>query len=174
PERAPVRRQRGLEQRLQRCNFRLDLVLGPRRQAELRAGGHLAMTQLGVAVREAELRGIDPARALAVDDEHALENRGPVAAVGARVHPDAAADGPGDGAGELEPAEPGRARAVQADRIRGAATCDEALAVDLGLRDLARQLERKAVEALIREEEVRAESDRCDRQLALRRPGRRL
>src|SRR5206468_10835908 len=104
------------------CDVRLDLVLGPRRQAELRAGGHLAMTQLGVAVREPELRGIEPARALAVNDEHALENRGPVAAVSARVHPDATADGTRDGAGELEPAQPGRARAVQADRVRGAST----------------------------------------------------
>ena len=46
------------------------------------------------------------------------QDRRPVPPVRARVHPDAAAGRPGDRARELEAAEPGGTRAVQADRVR--------------------------------------------------------
>ncbi len=65
-----------------------------------------------MAVTQAELAGREPARSVEVDDVRALEHVREVASVRARVHPDAAADRPGDRAGELEAAETGCARAV--------------------------------------------------------------
>src|SRR5215210_7890264 len=149
-EGALVRRLRGLPQRLQPRDVRLDLLLRQRTERELGAGDHLAVAQLRVAVAEAELGGREPARALLVDDERAIEDRGPVTAVRAGVHPDAAADRAGDGAGELESPERGRSHAMQADRVGGAAAGDQALLLDADVRKLASQLQDETVEALVR------------------------
>ena len=79
-----------------------------------------------MAVREPELVRASASRApSARDDERAHEDRRPVAAVGAGVHPDAAARRAGNRARELEAAEPGGSGAVQADGVRRAAARDE-------------------------------------------------
>ena len=61
PERALVGRLRGLAQRLQPGDVRLDLLLGQWREAELGARDHLAVVQLRVPVAEAELLRSEPA-----------------------------------------------------------------------------------------------------------------
>src|SRR5918911_2726745 len=128
PEGALARRLGRLALRLHPGDRRANLVRGPRHEPELRARNDLAVAELRVPVAEPELLGPLPRGAVAVDHERAGEDLRPVAAVGARVHPDAAADGARDGARELEPAEPRRARPVQADGVRGAATRDEYVA----------------------------------------------
>src|SRR5262245_30891111 len=109
----------------------LDLVDGPRGQAVLDARDDLVGTESGVAVLEPELIRTEPPAPVGGHDECTHENRAPVGAVRARVHPDAATRGARDGAGELEAAEPRVARAVQADRVRRAAPHAQEVAVDL-------------------------------------------
>ena len=137
-ERALVRRLRRLPLRLQLGDRRLDLVDRPRRRGAARRARRPGRG------RSAECRyaspssaGVSQPRAVGVDDERPLEHAGEVAAVGARVHPDAAAGRARDRAGELEAAEPGGAGAVQADRVRRAAARDEQLALDRDRGELA-------------------------------------
>ena len=125
-------------------------------------------------VREAELGRSQPAGALGGDDPGADEDLRPVAAVRARVHPDAAAGRAGDRAGELEAAETGRARLVEADGVRRPAAGDERLAFDAHRRELAREPEHERVDAVVGAEQVRAQTDRRNRKVALRGPGERL
>src|SRR5262249_13215594 len=56
----------------------------------------LAAPEVRVTIREAELGRRQPARAVGARHERADEDRAPVAAVGAGVHPDAAARGAWD------------------------------------------------------------------------------
>ena len=122
PEGALVRRLRGLAPRLQLGDRGLDLVRRPRREARTpRARRPRRGASSECRYSRPSSAGVRQLAPSAVDDERALEDLPPVAPVRARVHPDAAADRPRDRAGELEAAEPGGARAVEADRIRGAA-----------------------------------------------------
>ena len=78
----------------------------------------------------------------------------------------------GDGARELEAAEARCAGAVQADGERRAAARDEHVALDRGGGEVAGELQHERVDALVGDEQVRAEPD--DRYLAPRaRPPRR-
>src|SRR4051794_41028874 len=110
-------------------------------------------------VVEAELVRGEPARALCVHDLRAFEDRGPVAPVGSGVHPHAAADRAWNRAGELEAAEPRGPPPVEADRVRSPTACEQSLALDRRLGELAAQLEHEPLEALVGDEEVRAEPD---------------
>ena len=109
-----------------------------------------------------------------VDDERPVEDRRPVAAVGAGVHPDTAADRARDRARELEATETRRAHAVQTDRVCSAASREQPLAVDARLGELAAQLEHEPVEPVVGDEQVRAEPDGRHGQPFLARPGQRL
>ena len=92
----------------------------------------LAVAERRVPVREAELGRREPAaRRRRRRRARARGSPRQSLAVGAGVHPDAAADRARDRAGELEPAEPGGARAVEADGVRRAAARDEQLALDV-------------------------------------------
>jgi hypothetical protein len=137
----------------------LDLVGGPRREPEAHLGDDLPRAEARVPVRELEIVGRDRMRTRSVDDRRALEDRAPVAAVGARVHAQAAAGGAGDRRRELEAAEAGRACAVQGDGVRRASARDERLALDARLRELARELEHERVHAVVVHEQVRPEPD---------------
>ena len=93
-ESALVRRLGGLPLRLQVGDDRLDLAPA----AEASDGTRPCATtcpcsEVGVPVAQPELGRRPPICVLAVDDERAVENRRPVAAVCAGVHPDAAAGG---------------------------------------------------------------------------------
>src|SRR6266852_3683336 len=169
-ERAPVRRLRGLALRVQRAYNGLDLLRWSRMQAQLRLDDDLAVAQIRVAVREAELPRREPAGALGGRDERAPEHLREVAAVGAGVHPDAAANRAGDRAGELEAAEAGGARPVERNRVRGAAACAQEAVPRLGRRERTAELEDERVDARIGDEQVRAEPNRRDREVALGRP----
>src|SRR5438105_6957468 len=105
-ERALVRRLNRLATRLEVGDRRLDLPRRPRGEPELGSRDHLAVAELGVPVAQAELGRCPPRCAFAVHHEGADEDLRPVAAVGARVHPHAAADRAGNRARELEAAEP--------------------------------------------------------------------
>src|SRR5439155_5736252 len=104
-EGALVRRLGCLAQRLQLGHLRLDLLLRPRLQPELGARDDLPVAERRAPVGETKLLRSEPVRAVPVDHKRPLEDCGPVAPVGACVHPDSAADGAGDRAGELEAAE---------------------------------------------------------------------
>src|SRR5215831_14596247 len=162
-----VRGLRCLALRLEVRDECLDLRGWTGRQPKLDLGDHLPGPQAGPTVLEAELVSDAPARAAGVDDECALEDAGPVAAVGARVHAHAAAGGAWNRARELEPAQPGCAGAVQCDRVRRAAARYEQVVADLCPRELPRELQHKPVEAGVRDQEVRAETDHRDPQLVL-------
>ena len=127
-----------------------------------------------MAVGEAELGRGQPARSRRRSTTSARTRIvAPVAAVGARVHPDAAAGRAGDRAGELEPAEPGVARAVEADRVRRAAAGDEQRRPrrsTAASSPASRSDER--VDAVVGGEQVRAEPDGRDREPALGAPTR--
>src|SRR4051812_45590686 len=86
----------------------------------------------------------------------------PRPAVRARVQAPAPAGPPGIRGGNPTPAETGRARPVQADGVRRAAACDELLALDARLRELARQLHNESADAVVCDEDVRPEADRLD------------
>jgi hypothetical protein len=165
---------RSLPLRLQVGDDRLDLVDRPRRQPELDARDHLAGTKIGVAVAEPELLRRAPVARVGSHDQRALDDRCPVGAVGACIHLDAAAGGSGNRAGELEPAQTGCARAMQRDRIRGAAAGDEQLALDLHLRELAVEPQDQAVEAFVGHEQIGAETDGGNGKTALGREAERL
>ena len=107
----------------------LDLGRRPRREPVLDARDHLAVPQVGVAVREAELGGREPTGAVRSHDERSLEDRRPVAAVRAGVHPDAAPGRARDRTRELEAAQARRAGAVEANGVRGGAAGDEQAAI---------------------------------------------
>src|SRR5919204_2974926 len=93
-EGALVRRLRCLSQRLELRDRGLDRSLGSVRQPELGARDHLAMVQARPAVAQAELDWRQPAPTVRIDDQRPLQDRGPVTAVGARIHPDPATDRP--------------------------------------------------------------------------------
>src|SRR5262249_20276696 len=99
-----------------------DLLRRAWPQAKLGAQDNLAVLQLRVPVTQPELGGSEPAGAVRRGDERALQHTGEVAAVGTSVHPDAAADRAGNGAGELEATQPAGASQVQRDGVRGAST----------------------------------------------------
>ena len=63
---------------------------------------------------------------------------------------------------------------MQADRVGRAAAGDQPLAVDPGLGEFAAKLEHEPFEALVGDQEVRAEPDGCHRQLPLVRPRQRF
>ena len=136
--------------------------IGPRLQAELGLDHDLTVLEAGVAVREPELGRGEPSAAVDGGDERALEHRREVAAVRARVHPDAAADRAGDRARELEAAEAGVAGAVQADRVRRARAGADRGSVDVDAREVSAELENECVDAGVGDEEVRAETDHRD------------
>src|SRR5881397_511473 len=125
PEGPLVRRLGSLASCLEVGDGGLDLVGCLRLQAKLRPGYDLAGLELGTPVLEPQLAGRAPAGTVGRHDEGSLEDRAPVAAVGARVHSHAPADRARDRARELESAEPGGARAVQADRVRRTASGDQ-------------------------------------------------
>ena len=83
----------------------------------------------------------------------------PVAVVGSGIHPHASAGRARDRAGELEAAEPGSARAMEADRVRrAAARRRESSPVDRDLRELAREPQNEHVDPRRR---PRADSSRA-------------
>ncbi len=127
-----------------------------------------------MAVGEAELARGQPAGALGGDDEGPDQDLAPVAAVGARVHPDAAARRAWDRARELEASEPGGARAVEADGVRRPAPGEEELTVGSGLGELALEPEHERLDAFVGDEQVGAEPDGRHREAALGRPRERL
>ena len=149
----------------------LDLRGGPRLELELGGRHDLAVPKPRRPVAEAELGRRAPRCPAGVDDERPLQHGGDVAAVGAGVHPDAAADRPGNGAGELEAAQLGRAGAMEADGERGAAAGDEQPVGGLRAGELARQLDDEPGEAVVGDEQVRAEPDDGDRQAFRLGPG---
>src|SRR6476646_4861445 len=110
PVRALVRRLRGLPLGLELGDERLDLVWRARSQPELNFCDDLAGPKLRPPVLQPELLTPEPARAVGVDDESALEDPGPVPTVGARVHPHAPTGRAGNRAREFEPAEARGAR----------------------------------------------------------------
>ena len=144
------------------------------REPELGPDDDLAVAQVGVPVREAELGRREPAGAVAAHDAHTLEHLGEVAAVRTAVHPDAAADRAGDRARELEAAEPGCAGAVQRDRVRRAAARAKRLALDGDGCEQAGEPQDERIDAVVGGEQVRAEADGRDGQAARRRPAQRL
>ncbi len=89
-----------------------------------------------------------------VDDECPLEDLRPIASVGARVHPDPAADRAGDRARELERPQARRTRAVQADGVRRAPARDQQLASSLGRGELAVKSEDERLDTLVCDEQV--------------------
>ena len=95
-----------------------------------------------------------------IDDDRVDQDVAPLAAVGARVHPDPAAGRARDRRGELEAAEARGARAMEADGVRRAAARDEDVALDVRRREIARELEHERVDAVVVDEHVRAEPDR--------------
>jgi hypothetical protein len=107
-----------------------------------------------MAVFEPELLRGEPAAPLGRDDERAHEDRAPVRAVRARVHPDAATRGSGDRARELEAAEPRVAGPVQAHGVRRPSSRAQQLAVDLDTGEVARESHHERVDALVGGEEV--------------------
>src|SRR5205823_5161585 len=134
----------------------------------------LAVAQARAAVREAELTPGQPGAALGRRDERAREHLRELAAVGAGVHLDAAADRAGNRAGELEAAEARAARAVQAYGVGGAGPGAYHLAVDLDGGESAAEPEHERVHALVGDEEVRAEPDGRDGEPALGAPAQQL
>src|SRR2546423_163516 len=68
------------------------------------------------------------------------EERPPAPPEGPGVHPDPAPGGARDRARDLEPAETGRTRTVEADGVRRAAAGQQAVAVGLDRRELAGEL----------------------------------
>ncbi len=174
PVRALVRRLCGLPLGLQVGDDRLDLVDRSWLQPELHPRYHFAVTEVRVPITQAELTRRAPRGASRVDHERALEHSCEVRAVCPGVHPDAAAGRPGDRAGELEAAEAGRSRPVQTDGVRSAASSDEEVAVHVGARELAGQLQDEAVEPLVGDEEIRAEPDHSHGQVALGREAERF
>ena len=153
----------------------LDLGLGPRREPELDPRDHLPVTERRVAVREAELCRREPAGALGGDDEAPAQDLAPVAAVGARVHPDAAARScPGSHTRTRSPRARRRARdggrRRSAPRLRRRRSSPSVR----GLGELAFEPEHERLHARVGDEQVRAEPDRRHREAALARPRERL
>ena len=127
----------------------------------------------GVPVGEPEPGEVDRPRARSArrrraSSSTALQSR-PYAPAFMRTPPPAV---PGDRGGELEPAEPRVARAVEADRVRRAAAGDQRLALDPRLGELALEPQDERVDAVVGDEQVRAEPDRLDRDALRRRPSR--
>src|SRR5258708_4682083 len=114
----------------------LDLVVKLDAVLLVRPHDDLPVAEVRMPVQETELGRAQPPGAFCGGHERTLEDLGEVAAVRARVHPDAAADRAGDGAGELERPEARVARAMEADCVRGAAAGTQDVAVDLHLRAL--------------------------------------
>src|SRR5436853_2246797 len=128
------------------------------------------MAELGVPVAQPELSRGQPAAAGRRSDKRALEHAGEVAAVGARVHPHATADRAGNRAGELESPEPGCARAVQGNGVGRPATSAQQISIGLDRGELAAELQDERVDAFVRREEVRAQTDDRDVEASLLRP----
>src|SRR5439155_20660855 len=102
------------------------------------------------------------------------ENPCPVAAISPGVHPHPAAYRAWNRAGELEAAERSRPHAVQADGIRRAAPRNEHVVPDLRRGQLAAESQDKRLDALVCDEQIRAEPDRCDGQSAFAPPRERF
>src|SRR5919198_552694 len=168
-ERSPVRRLGRLPLRLQVGDDRFDLVRGSRRKPELHLSDDLAGLQAGVPVTQPKLGRGPPRSAFGADDERSVDNRGPVAPVRAGVHPDAAPGRAGNRARELEAAQPGCARAMERDGIRRASPGHEQLSARFDLRQRAYELQHEPVEAVVGDEQFRAEPDSRHRKLVLAR-----
>src|SRR5258708_7357638 len=169
-----VRRLRRLALGIQLAHPSLDLLRRPSLESQLRPHDDLPVAEVRMPVQETELGRAQPPGAFCGGHERTLEDLGEVAAVRARVHPDAAADRAGDGAGELERPEARVARAMEADCVRGAAAGTQDVAVDLHLRELAFEVKHERVHTFVGDEEVRPETDRRDREPPLRRPAQAL
>src|SRR3954469_14737939 len=148
PERALVRRLGSLPPRLEVTDDRLDLARRPGRQTKLDLRDDLPVPELGVPVAQAELVRCAPVCALVVDDQCAVEDRRPVAAVCAGIHPNPAARSPRDRAGELEAPQARAAGAMGRDAVGRPPTRHEQLILHLCLRELPDELQRQPVEAL--------------------------
>src|SRR3954447_25133306 len=163
---ALVRRLRGLAPGLELGNQRLDVVGRTGSEAELDLRDDLAGPKSRTAIAKAELVARAPARILGVDDERTVQYRRPVAAVGAGVHPHPATGSARNRARELEPTEPSRAGPMECDRVRRAAAGHEELAMGLRVGQHARKLQDETIEAVVGNEEVRAEPHDGDREFA--------
>src|SRR6185312_4127399 len=75
---------------------------------------------------------------------------------------------------ELEAAEAGVAGAMEDDGVRRPASRAHELAVDRDPRELSTELQDERVDPLVGDEQVRAEPDRRDPGVVLRRPPERL
>src|SRR5262245_1870249 len=136
-------------------------------QLELDDGDDLTGAKRRVTIGELELVRPEPLLVVGVDHERSPDDARPVVTVGSSVHLYAAPRRSGDGAGNLEPAEPGCARAVETDRVGGAPACDEQLFPNGNLRELAGQTHDERVDARVGGEQVRTEPDRNHGQLTL-------
>ena len=141
------------------ATVRLDLLDRPRLEPEAHLRDDLAGREPRVAVREVEL---GRRRACARRRRRRRPRRSstarqslPYAPAFMRTPPPAV---PGIARGELEAAEPGVARAVQADRVRRAAAGDEHRPVDVRLGQLAGEPQHERVDAARR---ARAGSSRA-------------
>ena len=112
-------------------------------------------------VRELELVVAAPAGAVRIDDERTQDDRLPVAAVGACVHPHAPARRAGDGTGELESAEAGCAGTVKADGVGRSASGEKHRLLHLRDRELAFETDDERVHSYVGCKQVGAEPDRA-------------
>src|SRR5262249_58100919 len=94
-------------------------------------GDHLPLAEVGASVDEAEVLGTSLLRACGRADRDQLEDPPELAAVGVRIHPHRAADGPRDVHPELEAGQPPARRLRSGRGEPGPTAADDALAVAL-------------------------------------------
>ena len=127
-----------------------------------------------MAVAKSEGGRVEPVLAFGIHHERAPENLGPIASVGAGIHPDPASCRARDRARKLEAAETCCASSMECHGVRGPAACDQHVADDPDGGELAGELDDQRVDAAVRDEEIRTESDRHDRKTMFARPGQRV
>jgi len=152
---------------------RLRLDLFPRRARELqdRLADDLAgLDELRVAVRMADLRGLDRAALPGARDQaHGLQDVEDLATVGPRVDPHRPADRRRDPRDRLEAREPGTRRGRADPAEGGPAAGPHALPVDRDRQEVAVQPDDVARESRVRDQDVRTHPEDRERQAVGRR-----
>ena len=171
-ERPLVRRLRRLALREQLRDLRLDRLGRARLEPEAHPRHDLARPRAPNGGRTARARrSASRARPVGIDDDRVDQHVAPLAPVRAGVHPHAAARGAGDRGGELEAAEAGGARAMEADRVRRAAARDERRPPrPRAAASSPASLSTSASTPSSCDEQVRAEPDHLDRRRRRRAP----
>jgi hypothetical protein len=105
------------------------------------AGDDFQRLQVGAAVVEAKLGRLTARGTLGGRDQHPLQDRREIAAVGVRVHLHGAADRPGDVHPELEAGQTGTRGLRRRLRQARATAADKALALLLDRRQVLVQLQ---------------------------------